>query len=256
MMSCARGLSLRPNAFVLGALAAALVAFAGISAAEAGPITGDYKSVELGGSVLMGRWSEGFINGNPNHVRNGAHAASWDGANLGNQWEMTGAVLAGMTTLFGNPGAADGTFIVKRDFDVSAAHLLLKSDGGTAPWWGGDGGITEYDFALDVYFQVLTVTVAGGAIMNATSTEVFEGTYVADPLCQVHYGHTVGIYEGVGPQVPTDYPGFEAALEGVEVIAGGAWGTVEGTRFTITPEPATLAMVGIGLAAMGLRRRK
>jgi len=32
-------------------------------------------------------------------------------------------------------------------------------------------------------------------------------------------------------------------------------GTVEGTRFTITPEPATLAPVGIGLAVMGLRRR-
>ena len=253
MMSCARGLSLRPNAFVLVALAAALVAFAGVSAAEASPIAGDYKSVELGGSVFMGRWAEGYINGVPDHQRNGAHAASWDGAKCGDQWELTKAVLADTTVLFGDPNAPDGIFIVKRDFDVSAAQLILKSDGGTAPWWGGDAGISEYPFDLGLYFQTLTVTVAGGLVMNATSTEVFEGTYGADSIC---YGHTVGIYEAAGPQVPTHYPDFEAALEGGEVIAGGAWGTVEGTRFTITPEPATLLLVGIGLAAMGLRRRE
>jgi len=107
MMSCARGLSLRPSQFVLGALAAALVAFAGVSAAEASPLAGDYKSVELSGSVLMGLWSEGYINGDPYHQRNGANAASGAGANLGDQWELTGAVLADTTVLFGDPNAPD-----------------------------------------------------------------------------------------------------------------------------------------------------
>lgn len=256
MMSCARPLSVRPIHPVQAALVAVLAVFLGVSAADASPIAGDYESVELGGSVLMGRWSEGYINGAPGHQRNGAHAASWDGANLGDQWELTGAVLANTTVLFGDPNATDGIVIVKRDFDVSSAQLILKSDGGTAPWWGGDPGITEYPFDVDLYFQTLTVTVAGGLVMNATSTEVFEGVYAGGPAHQVCYGHTVGIYEAVGAVPPPNYPAFEALLEGQEMLLGGAWGTTEGTRFTITPEPATLVLVGVGLAAMVLRRRK
>jgi len=249
MVSCARSLSLCLNHPVRTALVVALVAFLGVSAAEVpgAPILGDYRSVELGGSVLMGRWSEGFVNGNPDGVGNGAHAASWDGANLGNQWELTGATLATTTVLSGDPMAPDGVFIVKRDLDVTSAQLILKSDGGTAPWWGGGG---DYAFDLDYYFQTLTVTMAGGLVANATSTEVFEGAYGTH---RVRYGHTVGIYEGAGLLLPPNYPAFEAALPG---LIGGAWGTVEGSRFTIIPEPATLALVGIGLAVMGLRRRK
>ena len=241
---CARVLAV--IGLVTGAVLAAEVA------AEAAPILGSYESTELGGTVLMGRWSEGFTGGNPSGVGNGAHAASLTGTTLGTQWEFTGATLASTAVLFGNPMAPTGTFGVLRTFDVSVAQLLLKSDGGLAPWWtAGDAG-SQYVFNLTQYFQVLTVTMDAGAIQQATSTEVFEGTWTDNPAYMVKYGHTVGIYENAGLALPPGggYPAFQ----GTAPIIGGAWGTVEGTRFDIVPEPATLGLLAAGLVAGVVRR--
>ncbi len=243
---------LRGMRYGIVALTAALVMGTGLTA-QGAPLVGDYDSEELPGNVLMGRWSQGYILGDWNAVGNGAHAASWDGLTLGGQWELSGATIASTSTLYTNP--TTGVVVMERIFDVSTAQLALKD---TGPWWNaGDPG-TEYIVNLTSYEQTLVATVdpIGGGIVNATSVEAFAGTFQNYPGQEVVGGHTVGVYESSGPVVPADYPSF--AGHPPADITGGSWGVVEGTRFTISPvipEPATMGLVGFGLAIMAVATR-
>ena len=231
-----------------GGAVAVVLALAIGTVLQAAPLTGSYKSSELGGQVLMGRWSEGFVGGLPSAVGNGGHAQSWDGASLGSQWEVTGVTISSTTLLFGNPLLPTGTFMVLRTFDVTGGQLILKN---TGSWWNaGDPG-TQYTVNLTQYLQVLTVTTDNYVIKNATSTDVFAGDIQGYAGYKVLYGQAASIYEGQGSSLPANYAAWQPGS-----VTSGAWGTLEGTRFTIVPEPATVGLIGIGLAAMVMSRRK
>ena len=66
---------------------ALLFMFSWAGSVSAGPPrNGTYTS--SAGQLLHGRYSESWINGGPNQVGNTLHAASWDGVDLGTQWEV------------------------------------------------------------------------------------------------------------------------------------------------------------------------
>lgn len=228
------------------ALAALLAVVLAAAPAGGAPVTGLFKSDDLDGGVfLTGRWTEGFVGGDPAGVGNGAHAGSWDGAALYTQWELRGPTLTGSTE-FDTRVGGNGTVIYDRTFETSDAWLILKS----LPWWTGAGD-GDYTVDLDAYAQTVTVLYSGGAPVSARSVESFSGTFVGYPG-HVLVGQADGAYVGQGAAPPpAAYPGW---IPGT--VTGGAWGDAGLIRIEVTPEPATLGLMGIGLAAVALGRRR
>ena len=226
-----------------------------VTVVHAAPITGSYKSTDLGQPVTVGRWTEGFVSppGLPNQVGNGVHGASWDGANLGDEWELAGPIISSTTAVVGNPALPSGTVVYHRVFDVTGATLTLKDPG---PWWNAaeDGATGQYVVDLTSYEQTLTVTYVNYQIANASSIETFAGTFQGFPGYELLYGHTLGAYEGhtLAGTEPTNYPEFLPS----GFTSGGAWGVAEGIRFDIIPEPATMGLLGFGVIGLVLHRRK
>ncbi len=233
-----------PGALLLVALIA--------PSALASPITGIYKSDDVDGGVfLTGRWTEGYVLNNPNGVGNGAHAGSWDGALLYSQWELTGPLLTGSTKIADTVSGGNGIQVYARTFDVSAATLTLKN----AAWWSGSVGDGDYTVDLDSYAQTVVLQYSGGNVVFVHSTESFDGTFQGYPQYSL-VGQASGVFTSQGPTLPADFPSWvrSGAAGG---ILNGAWGEVGLIEFQITPEPATLSLLGVAVAAvLAARRRK
>jgi len=230
-------------------MAAALVVAGLAAGASAAPIVGLYKSDDLDGGVfLTGRWTEGFIGGDPQQTGNGLHAGSWDAAatTLFAEWELDGPTLVSASvTDLRNPSGT-GTVIISRTYDATGATLTLSDD---LPWAGA--GDTDYTVALNAYAQLVTELYQQGTRVFVHAMQSFTGTFEGHADYRLT-GQANWALVGDGPAAPANYPERRPAA-----ATDGAWGDVGQVELAITPEPATLVLVGAGLAgAMGFRRRR
>lgn len=234
----------RPRRFVW----ICLFALTTFTAADAAPITIGLSSETLGGPVLDGLSWELYPAGMPLTPGNVHSAASWDGSNLGQQWELNNATLDSVTPLYDvtipGMGRTVGHLVT-----YTGATLVLKSDGGTAPWWNASDPGDHYDVNLTRYqMMVQTWFDPAGNFVNSTSTIEFQGTFVGHPGHSVHYGAASGVGLGFGPALPGDYPPLPGGTP------AGAWGIVNNIRFEIAPEPSCVSLILIGLPALLARR--
>lgn len=248
----ARGRTLFASSLLRIATGALLLVVLSAPLALAAPIERIYKSDDIdGGEFLTGRWTEGYVLNDPDGTGNGAHAGSWDGAALYSQWELTGPLLTGSTEIGDTVSGGNGTKVYARTFDASAATLTLKN----AAWWSGSVGDGDYTVDLDSYAQTVMLQYFGGNVVLVHSTESFDGTFRDYPMCDF-IGQASGVFTGQGPTLPLGFPSWvrDGAAGG---ILNGAWGEVGLIEFNITPEPATLSLLGVAAAAaLAARRRK
>jgi len=230
-------------------IAAVLVVTGLAAGASAAPIVGLYKSDDLDAGVfLTGRWTEGFIGGNAQHTGNCLHAGSWDAATptLFADWELDGPTLVSASpTDLRNPSGT-GTILISRTFDTTGATLTLADD---LPW--AAAGDPDYTVALTTYTQLVTELYQQGTRVFVHAMQSFAGTFVGYPDHRLT-GQANWALVGDGPAAPAHYPAWRPAG-----VTEGAWGDVGQVELAITPEPATLALAGAGLAgATWLRRRR
>jgi len=215
----------------------------------AAPVLGIFESDDLqGGTFLTGLWSEGYVGGNPDGVGNGAHAGSWDSNTntLYTQWELSGPTLATSTMTDLRTGG-NGLVIFQRTFDTTNAFLTLKA--GQA-WDGGDG---DYTVDLDFYAQTVQILYQNNVPVFAESTEAYTGDFVGFAPYRLT-GQASGALEGQGVSLPAPPPTYPAWEPGG--VPSGGWGDVAQIQFLITPEPATLGLMGAGLAIGYVCRRR
>jgi len=210
---------------------------------QAAPIPGFYLPAEVGGAVIDGRWSEAWAGGSEGAVGSTVSAASWDGAALGTQWEISGPAIVDVD-LVGDAPTGIGWETVEYFTTYSGGSLKLKN---TGAWWNaGDPG-TEYDLVVTSYTHDTMRDLYNGQFVTATTIVHLTADFVGYPGYSVDFLVSVAMPTGMGATPPLNYPEF--AID----TTAGAWGVAQKIRMNIIPEPATLAVLGLG--GLLLRRR-
>jgi len=237
-------------------MAAALLAVSLLVAgpAQAAPLTSTledpFTSVDIGGEIDEGRYSESYAGGGALQAGNVLDVLSYDGVNpLGDQWYLSNSVAVDVD----DRGIIDPLALDPLHWYVVtyAGDDVVMRLGDTGPWWNPTDPGTEYD--VDVTLHRHDVKV-GTVSQTVTATMLVQGTFT-DPAFS---NYTVDIMlatarqVGEGPQPDPDYPEYLPE----DYTDDGQWGRVEQIQVTITPEPTTLGLVGLGGMLTLMRRRR
>jgi hypothetical protein len=221
---------------ILTMLAAMLAV--GVSVVQAQPpVSGTYKTQD--GDFLEGRSSTAWPSAADARLTAGnvLHAQSFDGANLGTEWDLCGMMIVNVQLI------ADLVF----DGLNGQRIYLVTYGGGTAtldgggPWGGGD---PQYDGIIDSYNETRTIQWANGKIVGANSNHNLSAHllgYTSGCIAwAIGNGALVGdtdpasdpiVYDPAGK--PMDYPAYVDNACGAAMPQGGRWGTFTDLTLTV-----------------------
>jgi hypothetical protein len=197
-----------------------LLLFTGTGYAAA-PLNGDYQSSDLGGPLLLGRYTEAWDgSGSALSPWTTLNAESWDGAALGTQWrywcstsETDGVLLTDNVNASGN-----GNRTYMKTF--VGGYIWLS---GSGPWANGDPEYTGY---IDTYTEFETITYTNwvpiAAITNVQAIAYFDNY---PGTCMSFYigNGTLIASTDLGQAIPADYPALLDAGCNATRTEGAAW---------------------------------
>jgi hypothetical protein len=184
--------------------------------ASAGPITGIYRSTDMGGVFLTGRastWRPGVNSGLPHVI----HAQSWDGSTLGTQWDISCGIENTNFTVQDNRVAGTGTVIYTSTFQGGTLTLYA----GGWPW--GDGVATLGTTTMITTVQFYMNTPVASVVNGNTA-----GTFAPGCTLTFMIGNGSGMGETPYMSKPATYPTFLDATCGPAAsnLQYGTWGDV------------------------------
>lgn len=169
------------------------------------PLDGVYDSVDLGGLVWTGRYTEGWdAGGNATSAGTTINAESWDGSTLGTQWRYwcgTETADATIMTDFVNPTTGNGNRTYMKTF--VGGYIWLN---GSGPWANGD---PDYFGVIDQYAEFETVQyvnwVPVAAVTNVQAIAHFDEYPNQCMTFYIGNGTRMASTE-VGESILPDYP--------------------------------------------------
>jgi len=210
-----------------------LVSLVPVLAIAGPPLDGIYKSVDVGGVISTGHYTEAWEAGGgalmPGTTLN---AESWDGSNLGLEWKYWCATINIAPTLLidsVNPVTGNGNRTYMKQFN--GGYIWLS---GTGPWANGD---VDYPGTIDTYVEFETIQYANWvpvhAISNVQATAHFDNYPETCMNFAVANGVEVGSTDSGGMK-PAEYPDFLQAMTCSPVLTLGAWWDMKDLSLAIT----------------------
>jgi len=196
------------------------------------PANGTYTSVDLGGQVLLGRYSESWDQPEGRmETGNTVNKGSWDGATLGSQWSMSCTRIAVAPTLITDTVDGNGNGFREWMVIYIGGNLVLDGNG---PW--GDGSEPAYYANLHAYREIKTFQYSNHEIVQAISNVSIEAGFKNfDETCVVI---SILNQEELGSTdagaLPADYPVFLEPITCDPVRTLGSWGEVDEITLIIT----------------------
>lgn len=196
------------------------------------PVDGTYKSTDIGGCMLPGRYSELWFGGKL-MVNNTLNEQSWDGSTLGAQWHWYCPWISVPPVLLVNTvnGAGNG----QKTWRVTYTGGYCWLDGGSSCTW--NGGDASYMANITVWIAIVTETyqnfVEVGTVRNHNAQGTF--TLYGGKCMDLSISNVEKRGDTNGGPLPANYPDFWSwfVCNNVGTAGPGEWGDVDSITFTI-----------------------
>lgn len=194
------------------------------------PINGTYKSTDLGGTMLIGRYSELYF---PTRltVNNTVNEMSWDGATLGTQWHWYCPWILIPPTLLLD--TVDGAGNGQKIWHVVYTGGFCWLDG-SGPWGGGD---PSYLATIDTWSSIVTEGYTAFVLTSSIRSVNSSGTMVAynDDCMTIEISNNEMLGQTGGGSLPANFPDFWDWFSCTNIgnTGPGEWGDVESITFIV-----------------------
>jgi len=198
------------------------------------PANGTYKSTDIGGAMLPGRYSESWFGGKLS-INNTLNEQSWDGATLGTEWHWWCPWVSAAPALLYNGVNGLGNGIKIWRVTYSGGYCWLNGPG--APW---DGGDPFYTANINTWVATVTETYVSfqevGTVRDHNATATFVGYNEQCMNLAISNLEKLNDTAKTGGPLPAGFPDFYdwTTCSAIAPAGPGEWGDVDSITFTIT----------------------